>query len=158
MKANDQSNHVLTITRTFAAPRELVFQAWITAESVKNWWGCSAYPASHAEVDARPGGTWHVCLRADDGSQIWLSGKFMEVRRPERLVFTFIRQADPARGVEPVDTTVTLTFTEHAGKTTMQFRQETFTTAELRDSHNTGWTTGFARLDELLAALETTTR
>ena len=142
----------IVITREFNAPRELVWAAWTDATLVKNWWGCNQFPASHMEMDARPGGAWRGCLRADDGSEIWLGGTFLEVNRPERLVFTFVREAAPGLGIEPVDTRVTLTFTESAGKTRMDFRQEFFTTPELCDSHRTGWSTGFDRLDRHFAA------
>ena len=155
MKTEGKDGHALVFTRTFAAPRELVFKAWTTAEMVKNWWGCNAFPASHMEMDARPGGAWRGCLRADDGNEVWLGGKFIEIIRPERLVFTFVRDAAPAIGVEPVDTRVTLNFAERDGKTVMQFRQEFFLSAALRDDHENGWTTSFARLDGIFAEQET---
>lgn len=155
MKVEKGPTHILDITRTFAAPRALVFKAWTTGAMVKNWWGCKEFPAGHAEMDARPGGTWRVCLRADDGAEIWLGGRFIEVARPERLVFTFVRDAAPHIGIEPVDTRVTVTFTEQGGKTLMQFRQEFFTSVELRDSHGNGWTTSFGRLDEIWVQEET---
>ena len=155
MKVENKDGHALVFTRTFSAPRELVFKAWTTADMVKNWWGCGQFPACHVEMDARPGGAWRGCLRADNGDEIQLAGKFIEVVRPERLVFTFVRAAAPAIGVEPVDTRVTVTFTEQAGKTLMRFRQEIFTTTELRDNHQDGWTTSFGRLDNIFATQET---
>ncbi|HSY16940.1 MAG TPA: SRPBCC domain-containing protein [Candidatus Acidoferrales bacterium] len=154
MKVENKDKHALVFTRTFAAPRDLVFQAWTTADMVKNWWGCGQFPACHVEMDARPGGAWRGCLRADNGDEIHLAGRFIEVVQPERLVFTFVRMAAPEIGVEPVDTQVTVTFTEQAGKTLMRFRQEIFTTADLRDNHQDGWTTSFARLDNIFATQE----
>lgn len=156
MKVENTDGYALVFTRTFAAPRDLVFKAWTTAAMVKNWWGCGQFPACDVEMDARPGGVWRSCLRADNGDEIQLSGRFIEVVRPERLVFTFVRAAAPAIGVEPVDTRVTVNFTEQAGKTLVQFRQETFPTTALRDNHQDGWTTSFGRLDNILAAQATT--
>ena len=49
----------------------------------------------------------------------------------------------------------TVNFTEQAGKTLVQFRQETFPTTTLRDNHQDGWTTSFGRLDNILAAQAT---
>jgi len=94
-------------------------------------------------------------LRAGNGDEIQLRGKFIEVVRPERLVFTFVREADSRIVVEPVDTRVTVTFAEQAGKTLMRFRQEVFTTSALRDSHQDGWTTSLGRLDDILTKQET---
>ena len=155
MKVENKDGYALVFTREFAAPREMVFRAWTTAAMVKNWWGCGQFPACDVEMDARPGGAWRSCLRADNGDEIQLTGRFIEVVQPERLVFTFVRAAAPAIGVEPVDTRVTVTFTEQAGKTLMRFRQEVFTTTELRENHQDGWTTSFGRLDKILAAQET---
>ena len=152
MTPEKTASHTLAFQRTFAAPRALVFAAWTDAALAKNWWGCNQFPASHMEMDPRPGGLWRGCLRADDGREIWLGGKFLEVNRPERLVFTFLREPAPGLGLEPVNTQVTLTFTESAGKTIMDFRQEFFSTPELCDSHYTGWSTGFDRLDRHFAA------
>jgi uncharacterized protein YndB with AHSA1/START domain len=147
------AGETLTITRTFAAPRDLVFQTWTTAEMAKSWWGCNQFPASFMEMDARPGGRWRGCLRSDDGKEIWLGGEFLEVIRPERLVFTFVREPAPELGLEPVDTRITITLNEDNGKTVMHFTQQFFETVELRDSHHVGWSTGFARLDQLFTQL-----
>lgn len=146
--------HVLEFTREFAAPRALVFRAWTEAELAKRWWGCNEFPARHMEMDVRPGGRWRACLRSDDGGEIWLGGEFLDVTAPERLVFTFIRDAAPDLGIVRVDTRVSLRFEEKekAGRTVMHFRQEFFTTPELRNDHHTGWSTGFARLDGILSA------
>lgn len=146
-----ETRHVLELTREFAAPRELVFRAWTTAEMAKRWWGCNEFPASHMEMDVRPGGRWRACLRSDEGNEIWLGGEFVEVSSPGRLVFTFVREAAPAIGIERVDTRVSVVFTERAGRTSMNFRQEFFATTALRDSHETGWSTGMTRLDGILS-------
>ena len=151
MPTQSQTGHVLTIEREFAAPRELVFKAWTSAAMAKNWWGCNEFPASHMEMDARPGGRWRGCLKADDGNEIWLGGKFIEVVPSERLVFTFVRDAAPGIGIESVDTRVTVLLTEHGRGTRMSFRQEFFVSPELCDNHRLGWTTGFARLDQIFA-------
>lgn len=106
------------------------------------------------EMDVRPGGPWRACLRSDDGRQIWLGGEFLEVVAPARLVFTFIRDAAPEIGVARVATRVSLRFeeSERLDRTVMHFRQEFFTTPELRNDHHTGWSTGFVRLDGILSA------
>ncbi|HEV2696006.1 MAG TPA: SRPBCC domain-containing protein [Verrucomicrobiae bacterium] len=152
MKAEAKPELTLQITRTFAAPRELVFKAWTNADMIKHWWGCKEFPACHMEMDARTGGAWRGCLRSEAGGEIWLEGKFIEVTPPERLVFTFIRKSAPEIGIEPVDTRVTATFTEAGGKTLLQMRQEIFPSVELRDDHGSGWNISFGRLDGIFAA------
>ena len=139
----------LLITRTFDAPRELVFEAWTDPCHARNWWGPRDYPATHLELDVRPGGVWRGCLQSiDSGKELWQGGVFREVKKPERLVFTFAWEEGGERGLE---TLVTVTFAEQDGKTLMTFRHSPFQSAGERDGHQGGWTSTFDRLDEYLA-------
>jgi uncharacterized protein YndB with AHSA1/START domain len=59
LKSNKKSEP-LVVSRTFPAPRDLVFKAWSSAEHIKRWFcpeGCSV---PEAEVDFRPA----ACLRS----------------------------------------------------------------------------------------------
>ena len=135
----------LVITRTFDAPRELVFQAWTDPHHAREWWGPVNYPARHVEMDVRPGGAWRMCLRSTEGKpELWQGGVFREVVAPERLVFTFAWEEEGERGME---TLVTVTFAEAGGKTRMTFRQTPFQSVEERDGHDWGWNSAFDRLD-----------
>ena len=139
---------VLTLTRLFAAPRELVWAAWTDARHAAQWWGPRHHPAMHLEIDARVGGRWRGCLKsAADGRELWQGGVFREVVKPERLVFTFAWDADG--GFENL---VTITFTDEGGHTRMHFRQEPFVSADEHEGHGEGWMSSFDRLDEALVA------
>ncbi len=138
----------LVITRTFDAPRSLVFRAWTDSRHAARWWGPRDHPAIQMTMDVRPGGRWRGCLRHEDGTELWLGGVYREVAPPERLVFTFTWEEDGERGLE---TLVTVTFAEQKGKTLMTFRQGPFRSAEQRDGHRYGWSSTFDRLDEYLA-------
>jgi uncharacterized protein YndB with AHSA1/START domain len=139
----------LVITRTFDAPRERVFKVWTDPRHVKNWWGPRDYPATHMEMDVRPGGAWHGCLVSKEtGEKLWQGGVFREVEEPERIVFTFAWDAEGERGLE---TLVTVTFAEQDGKTKMTFRHSPFQSVKERDGHQGGWTSTFDRLEEYVA-------
>lgn len=145
----DPAGRELVITRLLNAPRELVFRAWTDPSLARNWWGPRDYPATHLEMDARPGGRWRNCLTSTEtGRELWQGGVFHEVVAPERLVFTFAWEEEGERGLE---TLVTVTFAEENGKTRMTFRQVPFQSVEERDGHQGGWTSSFERLDEQLA-------
>lgn len=139
----------LVITRIFDAPRELVFKVWTDARHAKSWWGPRDYPATHLEMDVRPGGVWRGSLRSTEtGEELRLGGAFREVVAPERVVFTFAWEEEGERGLE---TLVTVTFAEQDGKTRMTFRQAPFQSVEERDGHQGGWTSSFDRLEDYLA-------
>ncbi len=77
----------LTISRAFAAPRELVFQCWTSAERMKRWFSPEGVDVPEAEIDCRAGGAFVICMRMPDGTEHWCRGAFGEVVPPERLSF-----------------------------------------------------------------------
>jgi uncharacterized protein YndB with AHSA1/START domain len=110
----------LVISRLFAAPRELVFKAWSSAEHMKRWFSPEGVAVPEAEIDFRPGGVFAVCMRMPTGEDHWSRGAFDEVASPERLVFT----ADVVFGGEKRFTAyTTVTFEEEGGGTRMTVRQ-----------------------------------
>jgi uncharacterized protein YndB with AHSA1/START domain len=140
----------LVITRTFDAPRRLVFAAWTDPKHIAEWWGPRAYPGTHIEMDVRPGGAWRNCLTSvETGQELWQGGVFLEVVPPERLVFTFAWEEEGERGLETV---VTVTFVERGRKTLMTMRQAPFVTESSRSGHSEGWNSTFDRLVDHLAA------
>ncbi len=139
----------LVMSRIFAAPRALVFRAWTDPAHAVRWWGPADFPATHLEMDVRPGGRWRGCLTGvKDGRELWQGGEFREVEAPARLVFTFSWDEEGERGQE---TLVTITFTEQDGGTLMDFRQAPFQSVGERDSHRHGWGSMFDRFDAFLA-------
>lgn len=147
--ATTSAERELVITRVFDAPRELVFKAWTDPGQTRSWWGPRDYPATHLEMDVRPGGAWRGCLRSNEtGRELWQGGVFREVVPPDRVVFTFAWDAEGERGLE---TLVTVTFAEQDGKTRMVFHQAPFQSVGERDGHQGGWTSSFDRLTEYLA-------
>ena len=74
------------ITREFAAPRELVFEACTEARHLAQWWGPRGFTASVCEWDAKPGNKIYVVMRAPNGTRYPMGGEFREVVPPERLV------------------------------------------------------------------------
>jgi uncharacterized protein YndB with AHSA1/START domain len=143
-----KQHRTLTITRSFDAPRALVWKAWTDPKHFLNWWGPRHHPAVDVEMDVRAGGRWRQCLPSTEtGADLWHGGVFREVVAPERLVFTFTWEEEGERGVETV---VTVTFTERGGETRMTLHQSPFQSDFQRDDHDGGWNSAFDRLAELL--------
>jgi uncharacterized protein YndB with AHSA1/START domain len=161
---SDKAGHGLCITRTFNAPRELVWRAWTDPEMAKNWSGPKQFPARHVELGKKPGDRWRICLRGcPPGTltpvDLWQGGVLREIVPPERLVYTYAwdRRSDvglPEDG-DPHETLITVLFQEQDGKTTMHFHQTPFATAAERDGHNGGWSSSFERLADLVHSLST---
>lgn len=116
--AAEVADRELVFTRVFDAPRELVFEAWTDPKHVAQWWGPNGLTTTIHEMDVRPGGVWRLVMQGPDGKDYNNRIVFLQVVKPERLVY----KHDPEKGAEPVNFQVTVTFAEEGGKTrlTMQ--------------------------------------
>jgi uncharacterized protein YndB with AHSA1/START domain len=122
------SEREIQMTRTFDAPRDLVFEAHTSCEHLKNWWGPRQYEIASCEVDFRPGGKWRVVHRGDDGQEYGFHGEYREINRPESITWTFEFEGMPGQvSIE------TMTLEEHDGKTTL-VATSTYDTVEARDA------------------------
>jgi uncharacterized protein YndB with AHSA1/START domain len=145
---NAMAQHELVITRTFDAPRALVFKAWSAPEHAVRWFGPKNFTVPHCSMDFRVGGAYRACICSPDGKEYWMLGLYREIVKPERIVFTFAWEEEGERGRENL---ITVTFAEQGDQTRMTFRQAFFESVSERDSHNEGWSECFDRLVQFLA-------
>jgi len=98
----DREAHILRFVRDFAAPRELVFDAWTRPEEISCWWDAGGERLIECEMDVRPGGSFRFL--AASHAHMAFTGTYIEVSPPERLVFTAmdatgrVTLAETARG------------------------------------------------------------
>jgi uncharacterized protein YndB with AHSA1/START domain len=118
----------LIFTRRFDAPRELVFEAWTNPKHLTQWWGPRGFTTTVHEMDVRPGGNWRLTMRGPDGRDYKNRIVFIEVVKPERLVY----KHEPEEGTEPVSFEVTVTFGGQSGQTEVTMRM-LFPSAEARE-------------------------
>ena len=81
-----KQDQTFIISRVFEAPRHLVFAAFTEAERMKHWWGPKGFTVVKSDMDLRPGGIYHYCLRSPDGALMWGKFVYREIVRPERIV------------------------------------------------------------------------
>jgi uncharacterized protein YndB with AHSA1/START domain len=143
----------LTITRTFDAPRELVYRIFTEPEHLMHWMGPRGFTPMHFTQDARVGGKWRGMLRPDDGSEdLWQGGVFREISPPQRVSYTFAWDEDD-NGNPGNEMLVTLEFADLGDKTRLTFHQTGFTSDGQRDGHRGGWSSSFDRFEEYLATV-----
>ena len=139
----------ISFTRTFAAPRELVFACWTDPDHLAAWWGPHHFTNPRCEADARVGGAIHIDMRAPDGTVYPMAGRFEEVSPPERIVF----KAFPldARGEPMFSTLNTITLTEKDGKTVQVVTARVLDATEAAAPHlqgmQAGWKQSLERLE-----------
>jgi uncharacterized protein YndB with AHSA1/START domain len=142
----------ITITRTFDAPRALVFKAWTDPKHLAQWWGPKGFTNPVCEFDARAGGALRIHMRGPDGNVYPMKGVIQELVAPERLVFTNI--AVDAAGNHLLEGLTTVTFAEEGGKTTMTLHTRAVAVAEKAVAYlqgmEMGWTQSIDRLETLV--------
>jgi len=137
----------LRLVRVFNAPRERVFDAWVVEQNFIQWMCPSNVHVDEVKLDVQPGGAWQ--LRGRNASRNFVtSGKYVEVKRPERLVFTWAHHetADftSPRGHE---TTVHLEFRALGDKTELTLIHGPFADTASCNAHIEGWTGSFDKLE-----------
>ena len=121
MADTDNKMAPLLVSRWFAAPRMVVFQAWSTAEHIKRWFCPEGMTVPSAEAECRAGGAFTVCMRAPDGQEFWSRGVFAEVAPPARLVF---HSTVEIGGVARFSARTVVDFSEAEGGARMAVRQD----------------------------------
>lgn len=147
----------VAITRTFDAPRELVWKEWTEPERFKRWWGPKDYTSPSAEMDVRVGGNYLASMRSPEGVETWGTGTYTEVREPMRLVMNdyfadAMGNVVPASyynmpGDFPLELHITVTFEEHEGKTTMTLRHSGIPPEMAKDAE-AGWNQSFDKMEQ----------
>lgn len=106
------SDREIVITRSFAAPRRVVFDAWTKPEHVAQWWDPSRAPLAICEIDLRPDGAFRFVHQGPPESVHPFTGIYREIEPPQRLVFT-------TKSPSGAETVGTLIFAEHEGVTSL---------------------------------------
>jgi uncharacterized protein YndB with AHSA1/START domain len=139
----------LTFTRTFDAPRELVFKVWTDPYHVAQWWGPHGLTIPLSKVDARVGGRFEVHMRTPDGTLLPSVGTFHELSPYDRIVFD--SNLVDAGGNKLIEVVNTVTLEDAAGKTQMTLHVKVLAAApEIAGKLATmeqGWTESLERFE-----------
>ena len=150
------SDRQVKVTRSFRAPRALVYRAYTEPALVRRWLlGPPGWTMPICEMDVRVGGQYRWRWRSDDkGSEFGFSGTFREVQPPSRIVHTEAYDPGTVGGSYPGEPAiVTVTFTEDGGVTTVTSLID-FGSKEARDGAvATGMTDGMEQSYQLLDRL-----
>lgn len=140
----------LVITRTFDAPRSLVWAAFTDPKHVPNWHtGPNGFTMPVCEIDLRPGGTWRYVWRNAQGQEFGATGTYREVVPPTRIVNATTSQ-------DGQESTITTTFIEDDDGRTTVIVSQIFASPAVRDQAvkfaRMGTESSYALLDAYLAS------
>jgi uncharacterized protein YndB with AHSA1/START domain len=83
---NILKGRVLTITRTFNAPRKLVWEVWTDPEHIAKWWGPTGIETRVEEQDFREGGKWRYRMTMPNGQDFVAEGTFQEIEEFVKII------------------------------------------------------------------------
>lgn len=141
------------VTREFAAPRELLFRAYVDPDLLVQWAGPLGLTMTIDHFDLRHGGTWRYVSSDAHGNEYSFHGVFHGTPSLDGIVETV--EFDGMPGHVCMDT---VTFTER-GNTTVLTQNTVFQTVADRDealqsNFADGINVSMKRLEQLLARLD----
>lgn len=126
------------LTRTFNAPRELVYRTMTETEHLQKWWGPQGCTIDVVSNDPRPGGFFHYCMRFGPGVEMYGKFEYRELTPVERIVFingfadekgTRIRYA--MSPTWPLEVLNTVNLSEQDGKTVMHLHSSPLNASQI---------------------------
>lgn len=152
-KKLDSTGNTVVVKKVISASKEKLFDAW-TRPEVMNQWYCGAKGTSKATVDLRVGGKYtnemfsdaSSCTPGNEAKKIpeegyMHTGEYLEISRPDRLVFTW-------NSPSVQNTVVTVDLKEVENGTEVTITHE-LPTQELCKGHTEGWTYALSTLSSL---------
>jgi uncharacterized protein YndB with AHSA1/START domain len=132
--------HDFTLDRRYAAAPEKVWAHFTEPALMAQWFCPNPSLDVDCELDVRPGGAWRCAM----GPYV-VSGAYVEVVAPSRLVFTWAwdHDDDPA-------TTVTVTLAPEGGGTHLLLEHAETAAGVGDDGHRGGWEITLDRLGAVL--------
>ncbi len=134
MTHDDTSGRIVQVRRRVKGGAQEIFDLWTRPEFMARW--MSPFPGAvdcRASCDPRPGGAFSLVMSSKDAIRE-VSGAYVEVDPPRKLVFTWIGPL-----TNNVTTLVTVELTPRGDETDLVLTHERLPTSAIHDGHTKGW-------------------
>jgi uncharacterized protein YndB with AHSA1/START domain len=134
MVRGDTTGPILQIRRHVKARAEEIFDLWTKPDLMVRW--LSPFPGAvdcKASCDLRPGGAFSLVMSSEELLRE-VSGTYVEVDRPRKLVFTWIGPL-----TNNVNTLVTVELNPRGDETDLVLTHERLPTSAILEGHTKGW-------------------
>lgn len=118
---SDAGEPDLVLERILDAPRELVWRAWTEPEHVSKWFSPEQFTNPVVEIDLRVGGALRVVMRGPDGVDYPMTGEYLEIVEPERIVMA-TAAVEGADGTPQLQVDQEVTLEDLGGRTKLTLR------------------------------------
>jgi uncharacterized protein YndB with AHSA1/START domain len=146
MVHDDATGPAVQIRRRVKARADEIFDLWTKPDLMVRW--MSPFPGAvdcKASCDLRPGGAFSLVMTSKEASRE-VSGTYVEVDRPRKLVFTWMGPL-----TNNVNTLVTVEFNPHGDETDLVLTHERLPTSAIHEGHTRGWGNILDHLAEVVA-------
>lgn len=152
----DKSAKTVTITETFDAERDLVWDAYTRAELLDQWWAPKPFTSRTKVMDFREGGRRFYAMVSPDGGERWSVQRYTSITPKTNFKF-FNAFADENENPELPGSDWDFNFSEADGKTTVDISIYNESLERLERMIAMGFKEGFTatlgHLKELLVGL-----
>jgi len=149
---NDLAKRILTIKKTFDAPLELVWEAWVQPEHIVKWWAPKGMAIKVVKHEFKVGGEWKYTMLMPDGNEFISEGVYSEIVMLKKII-TSANFRPMTEGVE-----MRSLFEKDSDKTHFTFSvvhpTEEYKIQQEKMGFYNGWGSALTRLEALLATLK----
>ena len=146
MVRDDTTAPTVQIRRRVKATAAEIFQLWTQPDMMVRWMSPFPGPVDcQARCDPRPGGTFSLVMSTKDAKRE-VSGTYLEVDRPHKLVFTWTGPL-----TNHVNTLVTLELHPRGAETDLILTHERLPNSAIVEGHTRGWGNILDHLAETIA-------
>ena len=134
MDHGDTTGPIVQVRRRVKARAEEIFDLWTQPDLMARW--MSPFPGAvdcKASADLRPGGAFSLFMSSGEASRE-VSGTYVEIDRPRKLVFTWIGPL-----TNNVNTLVTVELNPRGDETDLVLTHERLPTTAIVEGHTRGW-------------------
>ena len=135
METTGDGTYRIQVRRRIPAPREVVYEAWIDPEGLREWMCPGDIISAEATLDVRVGGSFRITMRSKERVHEHV-GMYQIVDPPAKLRFTW-------SGIENRNeiTLVTVEFVDQGDACELVITHERFPKAETAERYEMGWGT-----------------
>jgi uncharacterized protein YndB with AHSA1/START domain len=133
MEKSADGKHRVVVRRKMPAPRQVVYQAWIDPEGIREWMCPGDVVSAEAVMDVRAGGSYRIVMRTKDRVHEH-TGTYQIVDPPAKLAFTWSGLENPAE-----ITLVTVEFLDRGKESELVLTHERFTKLDVAERYEKGW-------------------
>ena len=150
-----------TLERTFHAPIQAVWDAFVEEKKLREWWSPEGMTTSHISVDLNKEGKFTYCFGSPDGKEYWGRGIYKVIEAPTHLAYqdSFAdAEGNPVPashyglpGDDIIETMVDIHFSSNGEKTHMKAVMDNPYGDAMTQDMTKGWNSMFDKLTKLLS-------